>query len=218
MSGKRRPVLKNRPPSVESRVVAGLQKIGLAMKQQAWTQANNEGLSATQGQILALAAIHAPLTATDLSERLGITLPTVSDSVRVLVEKKLLRKKSDPRHPRASLLTPTERGLRLGLKARTWPEFMAEAVDQLSPEEQRAFSSGIMKMIGALQAQQLIPLDGMCLTCTHFRPHVRAGEKPHHCAFINAPLSGDELRLDCPDHTLADVETRQQAWEQFMRP
>jgi DNA-binding MarR family transcriptional regulator len=218
MKGKRLALLPDSGPSIESRVVAGLHKIGLAMKQQAWQQANGAGLSPTQAQILALAVAHEPLTGTDLSERLGLSLPTISDSVRVLVQKKLLRKKPDPRHPRASLLTLTGRGRQLGTKARAWPEFMADAVGQLSPEEQRAFSSGILKMIVALQGQGLIPLDGMCLSCSHFRPNVHTGAKPHHCALIDAPLAGEELRLDCPDQALANSEVRQQLWEQFTRP
>jgi len=201
-----------------SRIAEGLYKIGLAMKQQAWQQANEEGLSATQGQILAAITTHGALTGSELSERLGVTLPTISDSVRVLVDKQLLEKSPDPRHPRASLLTPTKKGARLGARARSWPEFLAGAVTDLAPEEQTAFYSGVVKMIRSLQEQGLIPVSGMCVTCRHFRPHVRKGTSPHHCAFVDAPLAHDQLRLDCPEHELAPEAPRSQIWEQFLRP
>ncbi len=217
MKGRRLPYFEEHTEPLPARIAAGLHKIGLAMKQQAWQQANEEGLSATQGQILVTLVGNGALTGTELSEKLGVTLPTISDSVRVLVDKKLVTKSPDPRHPRASLLTPTKKGATLGAKARSWPEFMADAVADLSPEEQRAFLSGVMKMIRSLQEQGLVPVSGMCVTCTHFRPNVHEGQAPHHCGLVDAPLAGEQLRLDCPEHVRADEAARQQTWEQLQR-
>ena len=218
MSRTSLPYFEENTEPLASRIATGLHKIGLAMKQQAWQQANEEGLSATQGQILAALATHGDLTGSELSQRLGVTLPTISDSVRVLVEKKLVTKSPDPRHPRASLLTPTKKGAQLGARARSWPEFMAAAVADLTTEEQRAFFSGVVKMIRSLQDQGLIPVSGMCVTCVHFRPNVRPGATPHHCALVDAPLATEQVRLDCAEHELAAEAPRRELWEQFMRP
>lgn len=218
MSRKSLPVVDESDEPLASRIATGLHKIGLAMKQQSWQLASEEGLSATQGQILAALTSSGPLTGSELSERLGVTLPTISDSVRALVEKKLVTKGPDPRHPRASLLTPTKKGAAIGARARSWPEFMAGAVQDLTVEEQRAFFSGVMKMIRALQEQGLVPLSGMCVTCTHFQPNVREGEAPHHCALVDAPLGSAQLRLDCPEQVRADEPARLGMWEQFLRP
>lgn len=201
-----------------SRIATGLYKIALAMKQQTWQQASSEGLSATQGQILAVLVAHGPLTGSELSQRLGVTLPTISDSARVLLDKKLLTKSADPRHPRASLLEPTKKGAALGARARAWPEFMAAAVRDLTQEEQRAFYSGVVKMVRTLQEQGLVPLSGMCVTCTYFRPNVRAGAAPHQCMFVGAPLANERLRLDCDDHELAAGVARQELWTRFLQP
>jgi DNA-binding MarR family transcriptional regulator len=217
MSRKRLPHVEADAAPLASRIATGLHKIGLAMKQQAWQQANQEGLSATQGQILAAISAHGALTGTELSERLGVTLPTISDSVRVLVEKKLLIRSPDPRHPRASLLELTTRGAALAARARSWPEFMAGAVAQLTADEQRAFFAGVVKMIRTLQEQGLVPLSGMCVTCIHFRPNVRSGAAPHHCTFVDAPLGVDQLRLECPDHALASRSARNENWARFLR-
>lgn len=216
MAGKRLPYFDEHTDPIPARIATGLHKIGLAMKQQAWQQASHDGLSATQGHILAALVSHGAMTGTELAQRLGVTLPTVSDSVRVLVDKGLLSRAPDPRHPRASLLTPTKRGAALGARARSWPEFMAEAAGTLSPAEQRALYAGVVKMIRSLQEQGLIPIDGMCVTCTHFRPHVRTGPAPHHCAFVDAPLADDQLRVDCPEHQRADEATRARIWDQYL--
>src|SRR5690606_2011428 len=143
--------------------------------------------------------------------------PTISDSVRVLVKKKLLERSPDPRHPRATLLSLTRRGAELGARARSWPEFMAAAGEDLDPAEQRAFYSGVVKMIRSLQEQALIPTTSMCVTCTHFRPNVRDGASPHHCAFVDAPLADEQLRLDCPEHALAAESVRRELCRQFNR-
>jgi DNA-binding MarR family transcriptional regulator len=201
---------------LSTRIAAGLHKIGLAMKHQAWQQASDEGLSATQGQILAALATHGPLSGSELSDRIGVTLPTISDSVRVLVDKGLLTKSPDPRHPRASLLTPSKKGARLGARAQSWPEFMASAVTELSADEQRAFFSGVVKMIRALQDQGLVPVTGMCVTCVHFRPNVHPGDRPHHCALVDAAFGNDHLRLDCHEHAPAPIAQRAELWARFV--
>src|SRR5262245_36600105 len=99
MARKRLPVFDENSQPIEQRIATGLHKLGLAMKQQTWLKAAEDGLSPTQGQILAALAHEGALTGSELAERLGITLPTISDSVRVLVEKSLVHKKPDPRHP-----------------------------------------------------------------------------------------------------------------------
>lgn len=216
MSSRRLPYFDENTEPLPARIATGLHKIGLAMKQQTWQQANEEGLSATQGQILAALVAHGALTGSELSARLGVTLPTISDSVRVLVDKKLVSRAPDPRHPRARLLSPTRKGAALGARARAWPEFMASALDELTEPEQRAFFSGVVKMIRSLQERGLIPVSGMCVACVHFRPNVRPGSTPHHCALVDAALAADQIRLDCPEHELAAEAPRRELWEQFM--
>jgi DNA-binding MarR family transcriptional regulator len=203
---------------IERRIATGLHKLGLAMKHQAWRQANEEGLSPTQGQILAALLIDGPQSGSELAARLGLTLPTISDSARTLVEKGLAAKGPDPRHPRASLVALTAEGRAQAAKARAWPEFLAEAAFVLSESEREAFFAALVKMIRSLQEAGQIPLNRMCVTCTHFRPHLHEGPMPHHCAFVDAPMGAGHLRLDCPEHVEAPEEQRASAWKRFTPP
>lgn len=200
---------------IEDRIATGLHKLGLAMKQQAWLQAAEAGLSPTQGQILAALAAEGPLTGTELSTRLGVSLPTISDSGRALVDKGLVARQPDERHPRASRLALTAAGKASARKARAWPEFLATAVDALSPPERDAFLAGLIKMIGALQEAGQIPVSRMCVTCVHFQPHAHAGARPHHCGFVDAPMAADQLRIDCAEHEAAGDAARAATWRRF---
>lgn len=203
----------NRTASVEQRIAQALAKLGLALKHQTWQQATEEGLSPTQGQLLGLLApVDGGLTASELAERLGVSLPTVSESVKSLESKGLLTRAPDPRHPRASLLTPTARGRRAATKARAWPEFLAASASALSVNEREAFLSGLLKMIGALQRSGEIPTSRMCFSCVHFVPLAHDGPTPHHCQLIDSPIASHEVRVDCPEHEQGPEDQRARAW------
>lgn len=200
---------------VAARVAVGLNKLGLALKHEAWGRANEQGLSPTQGQIVAALAEGA-LSGSELAAKLGLSLPTVSDSVRALVEKGHVDKARDPRHPRASLLSLTARGRGLSKKVRQWPDFMASAVSDLSEEEQRVMLKAVVKMIRSLQDSGHIPVQRMCVSCRYFQPRVRAGETPHHCAFVDAPMADRHLRVDCAEHALAAQTEQADVWRRFL--
>lgn len=201
---------------LDGRIAAGLHKLGLALKHQEWSQANEHGLSPTQGQILALLDAEDGLTASEVGARLGIGLPTISEAVTTLVTKGFVERTPDERHPRARLLRLTAAGRQRSAQTRTWPEFLAQAVGVLTSGEQTTLLTALMKMIRTLQEQGKIPIQRMCVTCTHFRPNVHDGETPHHCAFVDAPLGAAHLRLDCPEHEPAAVEQQQQLWASFV--
>lgn len=189
--------------SLELRVTQGLAKIGLALKSQAWQGAEFQGLTPTQGQILVLLRTQ-PKTDMRLStvaRGLAITPATASDAVTTLVEKGLVQKGKAADDGRAIAITLTPKGRQEADRAASWPDFLLGAVEALSAEEQAVFLRGLIKMIQRLQERGQIPVASMCVTCQYFRPHVyKDAQRPHHCAFVDAPFGDRDLRLDCPDH------------------
>lgn len=212
----RRATIEAPSEPLSRRVAVGFRKLAQAMKHREWSLANDDGLSPTQGQILATLALEGALTGSELSRSLGITLPTLSDAVRVLVEKGAVTKQPDPRHPRAVRVSLTERGRALAGKVATWPDFLAVAVGDLSEPEQEALLTGVVKMIRSLQLRGLIPASRMCASCRYFRPNVHDGPKPHHCAFADAPIAARELRLECGDHEAVEPTDAEELWRAFL--
>jgi hypothetical protein len=68
-----------------------------------------------------------------------------------------------------------------------------------------------------LQERGAIPVAKMCVTCRYFRPNVHPDpERPHHCAFVDAPFGDRSLRLDCPDQEPAPSKERSRLWKAFL--
>jgi DNA-binding MarR family transcriptional regulator len=199
--------------SVASRVAIGLDKLGLALKSQAWAGAGARGLTPTQGQILALLRARGtrPLRLTQVAEELAITAPTASDSVRALVEKGFISKARAKDDARAVALELTSAGRDEAEWAARWHEFLLAAVDALSDREQEAFLLGLIKIIHALIERGQIPMQRMCVTCRYFQPNVRpTDDPPHRCLMVDAPLRPKYLRLECAVYEPAEPEVRRQ--------
>ncbi len=210
------------PPDepLAKRVTTGLAKVGLALKQQAWAEAGGRGLTPTQGQVLALLRANPDgLRLGELAGQLGVTAATTSDSVAALTRKGLVAKLPLAGDGRAVLVRLTREGAREAAAAAAWPDFLLEAVDELSGDEQAAFLRGLVTMIRTLQVRGRIPVARMCVSCRFFQPFRHRGEaRPHHCAFVDAPFGDGELRLDCPDHVAAPAELAARTWAAFRTP
>lgn len=75
--------------AIEQHILIGLEKIGLALKSQSWQDAGQQGLTPTQGQILALLIDKgdAGMRLSEVAKHLAVTAATASDAVTSLVER-----------------------------------------------------------------------------------------------------------------------------------
>lgn len=201
-------------------LAAGLAKIGLVIRHQAWKSGTDTGLSPTQSQVLALLHARASgggLMVSAIAAELALTPATVSDSVSALERKGLVSRVRDAHDRRAVRVSLTPEGVSHVRGAALWPDTLLSAIDTLGPDEQAAFVRGLVKMIYSLQQSGLVPVARMCPTCTYFRPHAHANSAaPHHCAYVDAPLAQADLRVDCADHDAASTESIPRLWDVFV--
>lgn len=191
---------------VAARLVTGLAKIGLALKHGARREAGARGLSPTQAEILVLLSRPGgPATPAGLARDLGVGLPTVSEALGPLVGKGLVRRERSSKDGRVVELSLTPEGRAEAERLAGWPDFLLDGLAALSAEEQEVLLRAVVKLIRSLQDQGRIPVARMCPTCRFFRPHAHPEdpERPHHCAFVDAPFGERSIRLDCPDHAPA---------------
>jgi len=199
---------------VAERVSTGLAKIGMALKARAWRGASPERVTPTQAQALVLLR-GAPrgLRLDEVAKGLGVTAPTASDAVAALVSKGLVSRGRSVDNHRAVALTLTADGAALADRVAEWPDFLLRAVGTLEPAEQAAFLRGLVKIIRTLQEAGDIPPQRICVSCRYFRPNVHSDhERPHHCAFVDAPFGDRHLRLDCLEQEPASAEEAKANW------
>jgi hypothetical protein len=82
-----------------------------------------------------------------------------------------------------------------------WATVIEEQLDSFEPGEKEIVMRFLMRLISALQGAGVITVARMCVSCRYFRPdtHQRS-VSPHHCVLLDLPLSGADLRTDCPEH------------------
>ncbi len=224
LTDKTHPSKENNPfdlahDPIEDRIAIGLSNIHSALKSSAWNGASQQGLTPTQGEILRILRSNgdSEMRLSEVAEGLGVTSATASDSVSVLVEKNLVFKQRSSQDARALAITLTDEGKREADIVANWPRTLINSLGELSLAEQEAFLQGLIKIVGSLQKQGLIPFSRMCLNCRFFRPNVYQDTvRPHHCAFVDAPFGTRHLQMDCPDHELADSGQSKLVWNAFL--
>lgn len=197
-------------------IAFALARIGTLLKSLAWGAAEPLGINPTQGQILAHLASRGPSRVSDLAAGLGVSQPTLSDAATALLGKGMLERRPDPQDGRAVQLHLTDQGSAVAEMAGSPSPVMLSALEQLSPRDRDGIQRGLVGLIRALQIAQAIPVQRMCVTCAHFRPHAHDdAARPHHCAFVDAAFGDAALRIDCGDHEDAAEKDLAPLWARF---
>jgi DNA-binding MarR family transcriptional regulator len=198
------------------RVQAGLSKIAMVMRHEAWAQDGARGLTPTQAQVLALLQARGAMRLSAIADELAVKQPTASDAVTALTRKGLVEKQSVPDDGRARSIRLTEAGAAVAAGRTDWPDLLRTVVADLPEAEQAALLKTLTRMIRSLQQQGAIPVQRMCVNCRYFRPNAHAeAHTPHHCAYVDAPFGDRHLRLDCPEHAEADAALASANWRRF---
>lgn len=133
-----------------------------------------------------------------LTEYLGLTKGTVSQTLLVLEEKGLLRKEADAEDRRVVHLKLTEAG-RAVLKEALPPDLFKRALAGL-PGGGEALEDALTGLLRALQTANAQKSFGACATCKHFQ---REGAGRFRCGLTREPLSREDSLLLCREHEAA---------------
>ncbi|MGE0644973.1 MAG: MarR family winged helix-turn-helix transcriptional regulator [Nitrospira sp.] len=196
--------------SLPDRLVTGLSKIGLAMKSRTWRRKGRQGIGPLQIQVLSFLRTRPNHSATvsTIARELSVKLPTASEVIRTLEQKRLVRRRRREVDNRVVTVHLTSLGAKAGHVENRWPEILASATENLSAQEQVALLTVLVKLIRALQLQGEISVARMCVSCEHFRPYAHEhSDSPHHCSFYDVAFGNEAFRLDCPEY----VETSTKA-------
>ncbi|MGE3618832.1 MAG: MarR family winged helix-turn-helix transcriptional regulator [Acidimicrobiia bacterium] len=188
----------DRPADLAGKVAAALDRLAHARRAERQAVATRHGLTPLQADLLAVlrgGPPPEPLVGA-LAAEVGVTQPTVTDSLRALEGKGLVRRRPDPRDGRRATVELTVAGTHLAAELADTPDAVVEAVRGLDRAQQEAALEALLALIARLVDVGAITVARTCATC---RFH-RFERGVHRCTLLDVELPPAELRVDCPEH------------------
>jgi DNA-binding MarR family transcriptional regulator len=187
---------------LESRIVVALERISEAFRVLLWQESKENALSPIQTQLLLFLLFHSEekCKVSYLAQEFNMSKATISDSVKLLLQKELVQKLADPDDTRSYRIGLTAKGKQVAEQSSMFASSMEKPLNALTPEQKQVMFSTLLYLIHQLNQSGVITLQRMCFTCSHYKRE----KGVHHCTLLGASLAPEELRLDCPDH--ANVE------------
>lgn len=138
-----------------------------------------------------------------LAEFMGSTKGTVSQTLKALESKGLIKRSRKEDDRRAVEISVTPDGLSLIEK-----DPLGQIHDALSPfsdAEQRDVVSGLEQLVGIVQKHQNIPEFGPCLGCSHYQPEActETNSVGCRCGVSGELFNSFELNRICADFSAA---------------
>lgn len=198
----------SRSPSRHRQASLGLEQLAALVRAQSWRQDGTPSLPPTQASVLRmLQGLGEGLRARQIAERLGVSAPSLSDSLKALEAKQWIRRVPDPDDRRASFVRLTAAGSRMATQLHRPDQGMGTLVESLGDDDLGALLRVTQLLVHEAQQQGLATGMRTCMGCEFFRPFASGRQDtPHMCAFLGAPFGNAELRVDCAEQQPAEAE------------
>ncbi|MBR9919487.1 MAG: MarR family transcriptional regulator [Bacteroidetes bacterium] len=183
--------------SLSAKITAGLERISGVFRTLLWEHAKNIGLSPIQIQLLIFVSAHPGNlgTVSHLAREFDLSKPTISDAVRVLAKKELIRKIPSTRDKRAYGIVLTQAGQSMVKETELFASPLEKSIDKLTlPEKEQLFFS-LKQLIFTLHKTGVISVQRSCFGCRFYS----GNNQTHYCQFLEQNLKPAELRIDCPE-------------------
>ena len=187
----------NQNADLSAKIVAGLERISDAFKVLLWEQSKTFGLSPIQIQILIFIAFHKQeiSNVSSLAKEFNLTKPTISDAIRVLQEKKLVKKIPSADDGRAFNISLTAAGKKIVAKTMNFAHPLKQVVDGMEFKQKEETYEAIAQLIFQLHKLGVISVQRTCPSCKFFEKKKRHS----YCHLLNMELRSRDIRLDCPE-------------------
>ncbi|WP_317706299.1 MarR family winged helix-turn-helix transcriptional regulator [Methylomarinovum caldicuralii] len=127
-----------------------------------------------------------------VTEYLGLTKGTVSQTLTVLENKGLIEKVPDAQDRRVIHLFLTEKGKAV-VDASLPPATLDQGLSFMAPEAREQLARGLAALLEGMQAARQYKAFGVCSTCAH----LRETETGHRCDLTGLPLEAGHLQQIC---------------------
>jgi len=186
--------------SIDKQILFALERISEAFKVLLLEQGKETGLSPIQIQILIFIASQRPerCRVSYLAEEFSLTKATISDSVKVLIQKQLLVKYPDPVDTRSFSLSLSDAGKEITTRVSSFNGVIKNLLGNIAADDKNTFYSILTQLIQGLNQKGVISIKRNCVSCRFYSSE----DGQHYCSLIKSQLRTEELRADCGEHEI----------------
>lgn len=194
--------LEQQNQSIESKIVASLERIAQSFRVLLWQESKAFSLSPIQVQVLIFLLHHSDekRKVSYLADEFNMTKATISDTIKTLEQKGLISKEYERHDTRSYIIHLTPKGTEIARQTSMFTEEIRNPIDRLHQEDKETMLSGLFDIIRHLNRSGIITVQRMCTNCTYYRSSSAA--QPHYCTLLNQQLHVKDLRVDCPEHEM----------------
>jgi DNA-binding MarR family transcriptional regulator len=183
---------------IDQKIVAALERISQALRALSWSSGKSLSLNPAQAQVIVFLYEHPRLSSriSLMAKEFGISVATMSDTIRLLEEKHLVRKNFPEPSSRNFTLKLTDKGAAVAVQARQYAEVLRQVIAALPAQDNVQLLDSLSDIIFGLYRNDVSPVQRMCKTCKF---HDQLGGETY-CHLLRKPLGKAQIQLDCPDH------------------
>lgn len=198
--------LDHQNSSIESKIIASLERVSQAFRVLLWNESKEHSLSPIQVQVLIFLLHHSDQKrkVSYLADEFNMTKATISDTIKTLEQKALIKKEYEQHDTRSYIIQLTKKGKEIAEQTSLFSEQIQIPIDKLHSTDKENLLLSLLDIIHHLNKSGIITIQRMCFTCHFYKANMNGQE--HFCRLLNSKLKDNELRIDCPEHSLKQVE------------
>ncbi|WP_421893317.1 MarR family winged helix-turn-helix transcriptional regulator [Marinoscillum sp.] len=183
---------------VRSKIVVGLERIGEVFRALLWDYAKSVGISPIQIQILVFVAHHKPeyCTVSYLAMEFNVTKPTISDAVKVLEQKQMVKRIDSLKDKRSYQVSLTTQGKNLVDEVYGYGGPFLRELNNFDSSQLEGLYHSITHIIYGLNKHGIIQVQRTCYACAFHQ----SSDHQHFCTLLDKELTTSNIRLDCPEY------------------
>ncbi|PKP13336.1 MAG: MarR family transcriptional regulator [Bacteroidetes bacterium HGW-Bacteroidetes-3] len=187
--------------NLDSKIVAGLERLSHVFRILLWEKAKEHHLSPIQIQLLIFIQYHDSnkTKVSCLAQEFNLTKPTISDSIKVLEQKKLIQKFTDISDTRSYSIQLTETGKKVVLETENFINPITEIIAKANEPDKIILWENISNLIVGLNKLGITSVQRTCFNCKHYS----LKNESHFCSLLNQKLLTQDIRIDCTEYETA---------------
>lgn len=199
-------IRNNQKPPTDARIVDSLERISQAFRVLLWQEGMEFSLSPIQIQLIIFMDNHPAHLAkvSNLAAEFNLTKATISDAVKSLEQKKMVKKIYEPNDFRSYTLHLTAKGRSVAGRVAQFNDEIFTPVGQLQPEQKETLLSGLLNIIKHLNEAGVVTVNRMCYSCKHFSAEYKG--QSNYCRLMDAALHTSQIQIDCADHEVVEAD------------